>query len=107
MSLFTSRLAGGRQSAIFCAAMTVLLALSAAACTGGSEEIPYSTLKQHISKGEVREVMLSATEVHAVPTEPAKAAGAPSMWVATPIASDNLVPLLESKGIIFGGVKED
>ena len=107
MSLFTSRPAG-RHASIFCAVMTVVLALNAAACgSRGTEDIPYSILKQHISKGEVREVRLSATEVQAIPTEQAQAAGAPSAWVATPVATDNLVPLLEAKGITYGGLKED
>ena len=106
MSLVASRLAG-RSSPLIYGAIAALLTLTAACGGRGSEEIPYSTLKQHIAKGEVREVRLSATEIQAIPTEPAQAAGAPPSWVATPVASDNLVPLLEAKGITYGGLKED
>ena len=70
-------------------------------------EIPYSTLKQHIAKGDVREVRMSATEVRALPTESARQAGAPAMWVATPVPNDEIVPLLESKNITYQGIKSD
>src|SRR5436190_83289 len=98
MSLLVSRFPGGRQSSILLAAVTAL-SVCASACGSRTEDIPYSTLKQHITKGEVREVRLSAIEIQATPTDKAQAAGAPSKWLATPVASDNLVPLLESKGI--------
>jgi cell division protease FtsH len=98
----------GRRGPFSFALLTVLLALGAAGCaTRGSEEIPYSILKQHIAKGDVREVRLSTTEIQAVPTEQAQQAGAPTMWVATPVPADDLVPLLESKSIVYGGIKED
>ena len=29
------------------------------------------------------------------------------MWLATPVGSDNLVPLLEAKGITYQGIKAD
>jgi cell division protease FtsH len=90
------------------ALLAAILVLSVAACAPrGSEEIPYSTLKQHISKGDVREVRMSATEIQAVPTDAAQRAGAPPMWLVTPVGSDNLVPLLESKGIIYEGIRAD
>ena len=92
MSLFASRQAG-RPSPLYFAAIAALLAVCASCGGRGSEEIPYSTLKQHIAKGEVREVNLSASEIQAVPTEQAQAAGAPPRWVATPVPSDNLVPV--------------
>jgi cell division protease FtsH len=106
MSLFASRQAG-RPSPLYFAAIAALLAVCASCGGRGSEEIAYSTLKQHIAKGEVREVNLSASEIQAVPTEQAQAAGAPPRWVATPVPSDNLVPLLEAKGITYGGLKEE
>src|SRR5438105_2328551 len=105
MSLSASSRAG-RPSPVFYATVMAILALSACVARS-SEEIPYSTLKQHIAQGEVREVRLSANEIQAIPTAQAQAAGAPPSWVATPVASDNLVPLLETKGITYGGLKED
>ncbi len=88
---------------------SALIALFAGACGGGrgAEEIPYSTLKHHIAQGDVREVRLSATEVQAVPTEAAEAAGAPPLWTATAVPTDDLVPLLESRSITYGGIRED
>ena len=84
------------------------LALGAAACgTKETIEIPYSTLKQHIAKGDVHEVQMSQTEVRAVPTDSARRAGAPEMWIATPIPNDAIVPLLESKNITYQGIKSD
>jgi cell division protease FtsH len=70
-------------------------------------EIPYSTLKQHIAKGDVREVRISASEIRATPTERARRAGAPQMWVATPVPNDTLVPLLESTSVTYQGMKPD
>jgi cell division protease FtsH len=90
------------------ASLVLTLALGAASCgTKETVEIPYSTLKQHIVKGDVREVRMSATEVHALPTERARQAGAPEMWVATPVPNDAIVPLLESKNITYEGIKSD
>ena len=78
------------------------LALGAASCgTNDTVEIPYSTLKQHITKGDVREVRMSATEVRALPTRARGRSGAPAMWVATPVPNDAIVPLLESKNITY------
>jgi cell division protease FtsH len=84
------------------------LAIGAASCSPrDTVEIPYSTLKQHIVKGDVREVLMSATEFRAVPTDSARQAGAPAMWVATPVPNDAIVPLLESKNITYQGIKTD
>jgi cell division protease FtsH len=84
------------------------LMLGAAACaTKDTVEIPYSTLKQHIAKGDVREVRMSTTEMRALPTESARQAGAPEMWVATPVPNDEIVRLLESKNITYQGIKSD
>jgi len=90
------------------ASFVLTLALGAASCgTRETVEIPYSTLKQHIVKGDVREVRMSATEVQALPTERARQAGAPEMWLATPVPNDAIVPLLESKNITYEGIKSD
>ena len=46
--------------------LAAVVALNLSACgSRGSEDVQYSTLKQHIMKGEVREVHMSATEVEA------------------------------------------
>ena len=90
------------------ASFVLALALGVASCgTTETIEIPYSTLKQHIAKGDVREVRMSETEIRALPTESARQAGAPGMWVATPVPDDAIVPLLESKNITYQGIKSD
>jgi cell division protease FtsH len=50
---------------------------------------------------------MSAGEVRATPTDAARAAGAPDLWLATPVPNDDLVPLLESKNITYQGIKSD
>jgi cell division protease FtsH len=85
-----------------------MLAIGATSCgTKETVEIPYSTLKQHIAKGDVREVRMSETEIRALPTDNARQAGAPEMWIATPVPNDAIVPLLESKNITYQGIKAD
>ena len=89
-------------------ALIPVLALMAGACdTSHTVEIPYSTLKQHITKGDVKDVHMSPAEVRAVPTDAARRAGAPEFWLATPVPNDDLVPLLESRKITYQGIKSD
>jgi cell division protease FtsH len=89
------------------AVLTAMIALNLAGCgSRGSEDVQYSTLKQHIMNGEVREVHMSATDVEAIPTDQARQAGAPGKWLATTVPTDNLVPLLEARGVTYGGLKE-
>jgi cell division protease FtsH len=92
----------------FSVCLAFAAALAAGSCgTKDTIEIPYSTLKQHIAKGDVREVRISSTEVRAIPTDDARRAGAPDTWVATPVPNDAIVPLLESKNITYQGIKSD
>ncbi len=88
--------------------LLLFVALGAAGCSkNDTVEIPYSTLKRHIAQGDVREVRMSPTEVRATPTESARRAGAPALWVATPVPNDAIVPLLESKNITYQGIRSD
>ena len=92
----------------YIASFVIALALGSASCrTADVVEIPYSTLKQHIAKGDVRDVRISANEVRALPTDAARQSGAPGMWVATPVPNDAIVPLLESHNITYQGIKSD
>jgi cell division protease FtsH len=89
-------------------ALIASLALFAGACgSKQTQEIPYSTLKQHIAKGDVREIQMSPTEVRATPTDAARQAGAPELWLATPVPNDDLVPMLEARKITYQGIKSD
>ena len=88
--------------------LLLFVALGTAGCSkNDTVEIPYSTLKRHIAQGDVREVRMSSTEVRATPTESARRAGAPALWVATPVPNDAIVPLLESKNITYQGIRSD
>ncbi len=88
--------------------VSLLLIFTLAGCRPADTlEIPYSTLKQHIAKGDVKEVRMSSSEVRATPTDSARQAGAPAMWMATPIPNDSIVPLLESKNITYEGIRSD
>jgi cell division protease FtsH len=87
---------------------SLAFALGAASCASNDTvESPYSTLKQHITKGDVGEVRMSETEIRALPTASARQSGAPEMWIATPVPNDAIVPLLESKNIVYQGIKSD
>lgn len=97
-----------QSTRLFFSALAAALSLTLAACdTGKTVEIPYSTLKEHIAKGDVREIRMSATQVEANSTDAARRAGAPDQWVATPVPNDNLVPLLDTHNITYQGIKTD
>jgi len=86
------------------AALALALALSAGACSSGAEEIAYSELKQKIVAGQVESVMVSPYSIEAVPTAAARAAGAPEVWTAVPLADvDRLTELLDAHGVEYGG----
>ena len=79
-----------------------------AACDGDTgTHVPYSTLKQLIARGDVKDVHFSATELRAEPTEAARRAGAPSLWLATPVPDGELVRLLDAHGVTYEGIGEN
>jgi cell division protease FtsH len=94
-----------RRLRFLCLAPIALIgALALAGCDRAPEgtELPYSALKQRIAAGEVREVRLSTSRIDAVPTDAARAAGAPQRWQATPVPGDaELLRLMDSKGVIY------
>jgi cell division protease FtsH len=85
--------------------LALLAAITIAGCDRAGvdpTEIPYSALKQRIAAGEVREVRLSSSRIEALPTDAARAAGAPARWEAIPVAGDvHLVELLEKQGVVY------
>ncbi|HEX7051682.1 MAG TPA: AAA family ATPase, partial [Longimicrobiales bacterium] len=99
------RRAGARRGVRAVLAASVV-ALALGACSGGDREIAYSDLKARIEAGQVAEVEVSPYMVEAVPTDAARAAGAPEAWVAVPLPNDDgLVPLLDRKGVVYRGVQ--
>jgi cell division protease FtsH len=83
------------------------MALGLGACSRDSAEIPYSELKQHIQAGEVAAARIAPERIEAEPTDAARAAGAPAIWVAVPIQDDALPALLETNAVTYTGVKAD
>ncbi|HEY3252843.1 MAG TPA: ATP-dependent zinc metalloprotease FtsH, partial [Polyangiaceae bacterium] len=84
------------------------ICVSLAACHGDTGiHVPYSTLKQLIARGDVKDVHFSAIELRAEPTEAARRAGAPSLWLATPVPDGELVRLLDAHGVTYEGIQED
>ena len=74
--------------------------------SSGAETIPYSELKNRVSSGQVQEVRISQTAVEAVPTDSIQEAGGPDRWRAILVNDDNLLPLLEARGVEVVGVEE-
>ena len=93
---------GARARAL---AAALVATAAVAACGPRGEEIAYSALKERIEAGAVAEVRVSPYEIEAVPTEAARAAGAPERWIATPVPGDDgLIQLLERHGVAYDGV---
>jgi cell division protease FtsH len=88
--------------------LIVLVAIlgTAASCRRNEDEqtLAYSQLKRRIAEGQVAEVRFSAGRIQAVPTEEARQAGAPALWIAVPVATDaSLLPLLDERGVTYDG----
>jgi cell division protease FtsH len=77
------------------------------ACAGDRTEIPYSELKQHIQAGEVASARIASARIEAEPTEAARSAGAPALWVAVPIQDDALPALREAHAVTYTGVDSE
>jgi cell division protease FtsH len=72
----------------------------------GTEEIPYSELKNRIAAGQVASVRLSDEVVIAVPVDSIQEAGNIEQWNAVRVEDETLVPLLEERDIPFEGMLE-
>jgi len=81
----------------------ILLTTGLTACSGDRAEIPYSELKARIEAGEVASARIGQTRIEAESTPEARAAGAPSTWVAVPVPDDGLARLLEARGVTYTG----
>jgi cell division protease FtsH len=69
--------------------------------------IAYSEFKDHIERGEIREVLFYPNRLEAAATDQAQAAGAPPRWVALPVAADtSLIPLLDRRKVTYRGASE-
>ena len=79
-----------------------LLALLATAGCHQATELPYSEFKARIAAGEIAEVRFSSGRLDAIPTDAARAHGAPALWRTEPVAGDaSLVPMLDAKKVRY------
>jgi cell division protease FtsH len=68
--------------------------------------IPYSELKQRIAAGQITHVVVGPEIIRAMPTDSARAAGAPEAWTSTRVPDDEqFVPLLEEAGVRYEGTR--
>ncbi|UCF21174.1 MAG: ATP-dependent zinc metalloprotease FtsH [Gemmatimonadota bacterium] len=67
------------------------------------EEISYSALKAKVEAGEVAKLTIGESTIVAVPTDGARAAGAPERWTAVPVDDPGLIELAEEKGVEYEG----
>jgi cell division protease FtsH len=96
----------GRALRLFAPAL--LLAGFAAGCQRPeAQAIAYSDLKDHISSGDVSEVLFYPNRIEAAATARAQAAGAPARWVALPVTADGgLIPLLDRQKVVYRGASD-
>jgi cell division protease FtsH len=99
----------GRARRLPAVLLVLAIVLAGAAGCQHSEGSPiaYSELKDHVDRGEVREVLFFANRIEAVATDAARAAGAPARWVALPVSADaGLIPLLDSRKVMYRGASD-
>ena len=69
----------------------------------GSEQIPYSEIKNRIAAGQVKHVRVSAQSVAAVPVDSLAERTGVRLWTSVRVEDDELVPLLERQNIPYEG----
>jgi cell division protease FtsH len=83
-----------------------LIALNQLLGSPRAETIPYSELKSRVAAGQVSQVRIGTTAVEAVPTDSLREAGAPERWRAVRVEDEQLLPLLEGRGVEIVGLEE-
>jgi cell division protease FtsH len=93
----------------FVLAFLLLIAFQTFFAQQGTEEIPYSELKERIAAGHVKSVQLGESVIQATPVDsirnrPADATPPPvRQWSAIRVEDDTLVPLLDERNIPYEG----
>ncbi|CAN5822089.1 ATP-dependent zinc metalloprotease FtsH [soil metagenome] len=72
----------------------------------GTEQIPYSEMKQRIDAGQVAEARLGTQVVDAVPIDSIQQATGIERWTAIRVEDENLLPLLEERGVQVTGTMQ-
>jgi cell division protease FtsH len=90
----------------FAVAILLLLALHSYIGQQGTEQIPYSELKQRIAAGEVAEARIGTQVVDAIPTDSIQEASGIERWTAVKVEDESLLPLLEAQGVEVVGTMQ-
>jgi cell division protease FtsH len=91
----------------FVLAFLLLLGLNYLVGQERNAQVPYSELKGRIAAGQVEEVVLGEEVVLARVADSLRRPGEPEVWRAVRVPGDEeLIPLLEEKGIRYAGTTE-
>jgi cell division protease FtsH len=88
----------------FFLAFVILIGLQTVLARQGTEQIPYSEMKQRIAAGQVAEARVGDRYIEAVPVDTVGEAGDVRMWRAVRVEDEELIPLLEAHGVEYEGV---
>jgi cell division protease FtsH len=89
----------------FFLAFLILIAVQTFLARQGTEQIPYSELKQRIAAGEVASVRIGPTNIDATPTDTVAQESGTRVWRSTPVPveDDELIQLLEEYDVEYEG----
>ena len=90
----------------FFLAFLILIAIQSVIARRGTEQLPYSELKERIAAGHVTSVRIDPQSIDAVPTDSIRDATGTSIWRSTllPVPDESLVPLLDQHNVSHEGV---
>jgi cell division protease FtsH len=88
----------------FVLAFLVLIAVQYFVGSRGTEQIPYSELKERVRAGQVSAIRIGERAIEATPTDSIRTASGTQVWTAVQVEGDEeLIPLLEERGIEYEG----
>jgi cell division protease FtsH len=88
----------------FFLAFLILISIQSLLARQGTEQIPYSEMKDRIAAGHVAGVRIGVQAIEAVPTDSIQQADGIRMWRSVPVEDEQLIPLLEEHGVEYEGV---
>src|SRR5687768_4701310 len=83
-----------------------LILLNQLVSPSSGSSIPYSELKNRISARQVEKVRIGPTVVEAIPVDSIRAGDGPDRWRAVKVEDEQLVALLEARGVPYEGMQE-
>jgi cell division protease FtsH len=88
----------------FVLAFLALIAVQYFVGSRGTEQIPYSELKERVRAGQVSAVRIGERAIEATPTDSVRTSSGTQVWTAVQVEGDEeLIPLLEERGIAYEG----